>query len=76
MEWIRISDRLPDKDCKILLFDGVEVFAGTFSTGLRKDGSRYSYFGIQGCDGVCYGNFERGEIITHWMPLPEPPKEK
>lgn len=73
-KWISVKERLPKESSNILLFDGTEVFAGTYNIGERRDGSQYAFFGIQGCDGICYGNFERQEFISHWMPLPESPK--
>lgn len=71
MEWIKCSERFPEKEGSYLLFDGTEVFAGTFYECKRAG----NCWGIQSCDGFCYGNFEREDRITNWMPLPEPPKE-
>ena len=75
MNWISIKDRLPENDGWYL------VFAPGYWGNSR----------IYGLDGMAYSNFkhnykehwgiERGTsrgwagIITHWMPLPEPPEE-
>lgn len=68
MEWITIRDKLPPQDENVILYDGNEVFCGNHY--LSKEGK--ICFGIQCCDGNCYGWYEKKEI-THWMPLPEPP---
>lgn len=74
-EWISVKERLPEKDGWYL------VYAPRY-WGNSK---------IYGLDGLAYSNFkhnykdhwgiERGTgrgwpgIVTHWMPLPDPPKE-
>ena len=74
-EWIRVKERLPEKDGWYL------VYAPRY-WGNSK---------IYGLDGLAYANFkhnykdhwgiERGTgrgwpgIVTHWMHLPKPPKE-
>lgn len=73
--WISVKDRLPEQDGWYL------VYAPGYWGNSR----------IYGLDGMAYSNFknnykdhwgiERGisrggaVIVTHWMPLPEPPKE-
>lgn len=75
MEWISVKERLPENDGWYL------VYAPGY-WGNSK---------IYGLDGFAYSNFkhnykahwglERGTgrgwpgIVTHWMPLPDPPKE-
>ena len=61
-KWIRVKDRLPDKDQDVLCYS-------------NKDGG-YMFFGYRG---YISGEFmEGGSLhigdVTHWMPLPEPPK--
>ena len=74
MNWISVKDKLPEEDGWYL------VFAPGYWGNSR----------IYGLDGMAYSNFkqnykkhwgiERGTsrgwvgIITHWMPLPEPPE--
>lgn len=74
MEWISVEDRLPEQDGWYL------VFAPGYW------GKRQSY----GIDGMACSNFKHNYkdhwgierkssrgwsgIVTHWMPLPEPPK--
>jgi len=63
MEWISIKDRLPDIDKRVLIY---------LSHGVIKVDERYkSLYGKQ------IGNWRYTypeTNITHWMPLPEPPK--
>jgi hypothetical protein len=58
--WISVEDRLPEKLESFLIYDGT-VIAWAF---LNSD-SRY--VDMAKCD--FYNN------VTHWMPLPEPPKQ-
>ena len=56
-KWISVEDRMPDEDCKCLVFtkDGI--------TNIDYYYNRENAFGF------------RSWKVTHWMPLPEPPKE-
>jgi len=60
--WIPVEERLPDVDKSVLFVD--------------KDGARY--LGYHGEHGFwCHGHedcFQIDDSITHWMPLPSPPK--
>jgi len=66
MEWISVKDRLPNKKGRAYL-----VFIGDYSNS--QDAVEVAWF-----DGKLeindYPELEDG--ITHWMPLPEPPKSK
>ena len=63
MSWIKCSDCLPEKDIKVLFSNGEEIFLGWMLTDMGKEifWSHYDYL--------------EEENITHWMPLPEPPKD-
>jgi hypothetical protein len=67
MDWISVKDKLPEEDRNVILFSRNEVFCGNLYVVKNK-----VFWGIQGCDGICYGFYEKGEP-THWMPLPNPP---
>lgn len=60
-EWIPVSDRLPDDAKEVLIY-------------YRHDD------GSHNIDTDQYGelgwSFYRDENVTHWMPLPAPPKEE
>lgn len=59
--WISVEDRLPEKEIYILYyFDVTGVGLGKF------DGLNTFY----SCMGWLTGD------VTHWQPLPEPPKEQ
>lgn len=65
MEWISVKDRLPTVKDQLLIYDSEndEIVIGVFL---------YSTESI-----IAFGIFGRGQVfdITHWMPLPEPPKQ-
>ena len=67
-EWIKVRDRLPQQLLgKFLLFtDGTEVFFGRYFYGnSHKDECLWK---------AEIGWVDKDSDITHWMPLPEPPK--
>lgn len=82
-EWISVKDRLPDKNGKYLCC--VESYgnyryiaAYSFALNLEKI-DKYDFYnqrhcGWYGCDSE-YGYYEH-EGVTHWMQLPELPKEE
>lgn len=80
MEWISVKDRLPEDDENIRFYnDGsmefttVLVYNETIKITNRINiHSKSNFLGIENTDGwvwACCGE------VTHWMPLPEPPKE-
>lgn len=71
-EWISVEDRLPNRDCKVIVcahkirggFIKKERFITTAVFCMTMIDKHYFDFKSNG-DG----------IVTHWMPLPELPKE-
>lgn len=62
-KWIPVTERLPEKD-------------GAFITAYSKGGvSQNWYMTFHHGGGKWYQNSEDTGEVTHWMPLPEPPKE-
>ncbi len=59
MDWISVKDRLPEEEVYILLYDD---YCKEIITGELCNGNFCSYDYIM-------------PRVTHWMPLPEPPKE-
>lgn len=58
--WIPVTERLPEKDVRVLV-------------RLADDSRLYTKIDT---DRIHYDNWVRwGTYVTHWMPLPEPPKE-
>jgi hypothetical protein len=61
-EWISVTDRLPDEGGDYLVTDGDACFVPEFLEGAQ----RFVFSGI---------DFWNNEDVTHWMPLPPPPKK-
>lgn len=63
MEWISVNERMPENNISglsssVLIYDGCYVDVG-----------HYDY---EENEFKAYGKFINREVITHWMPLPEP----
>lgn len=61
--WISVKDRLPEEYVAVLIWDGDNVCKAEYVTD-------YGWGGIPTNMGL-----DRSSV-THWMPLPEPPKEE
>lgn len=61
MKWIDINDEMPPLKEKVLAFD---------SGGFGVLSARYSTRGW-----YLEGELDSFQNVTHWMPLPSPPKE-
>ena len=78
-EWIPVTERLPEQDKEVLLIvHGWED--RLYYTGClhRQEAERSWLTGIESkaSDWKIWGfSYFREPIVTHWMPLPEPPKE-
>lgn len=66
MEWISVKDRLPSIGENVLVYD--ERFID-ISIGYISDFLNYRKTWIVDCGESV------SDTVTHWMPLPEPPKE-
>lgn len=58
--WIPVTERLPDEDDEVLV-----VAVNDFNHDDRWVSIDWLYSGM----------WQQHEIVTHWMPLPEPPEE-
>lgn len=67
MNWIKVTDRLPEKDERVLCFEfGIIITAKYIK---RKSNSKALVF-------MDEQDEQPLELFpTHWMPLPEPPKD-
>lgn len=63
--WISVKDRMPDKDQEVLVLMDGEI--------IRVMSYRYDGDGMSWEDD--YGYFNSDDRVSHWMSLPEPPKE-
>lgn len=70
-EWISVKDILPSKYSRVLVTDGKEVC-------VHYKQSRVNFDDERGYDLYCGGKYDDCNIyegmVTHWMPLPEPPE--
>ena len=62
MEWISVDDRLPEIGRDYLVTDGIVCMVAAF----RTQAGIWDFWTIKWWD---------TSDVTHWMPLPEPPKE-
>ena len=78
-EWISVEDRLPSDEQEVLViahgWDGRLVYVGSHKrveaqkswlTGITNKSSEWSLWGW---------SYLKEPMVTHWLPLPEPPKE-
>jgi Protein of unknown function (DUF551) len=66
--WISVKDRLPKDDEVVLVYlDEKDTYYDTRCTTAKYDGIRWV------TDHFCESSYI--ENVTHWMPLPLPPKE-
>ena len=83
-KWIPVTERLPDKDGKYLAFNkGIVAGSGYCRViGFAKDARKIDQYDfVEDWQNVWYFyDSEYGYVttnsVTHWMPLPEPPKEE
>ena len=79
-KWIPVSERLPYKDGRYLVFKSA-IAQGITSASFTHDLESIADYDFKGENrpGFFYYDSEYGYCemlhITHWMPLPEPPKD-
>ena len=79
MEWIKCSDKLPDKDGEYLVYISDRIWSGAMILWFTNDFSQLDdslycpHKGFYENDPE-YGYMEYKEV-THWMLLPEPPED-
>lgn len=65
MEWVSVKDGLPEVGSWVNASDGKIVSMFKMSR-YRKNNLRWEW----------YGSVYHPWTVTHWMPLPEPPKDQ
>ena len=72
-DWISVEERLPYPNKDVLVFRpnmAMQILVDSYEAYYGEDEEWHEGWCRYGKDG--YGN----NLITHWMPLPEPPKEE
>lgn len=67
-EWISVKDRLPPHQGEKVLVSNGHGYVTILALWKKEDGNKWTWLDEQ-------GHFKHTNDITHWMPLPEPPKE-
>jgi len=66
MEWIRFNERLPKEDCAFLTITTECEYLIRHTNTIHGSASEVGIF--------TPAHHGRGTELTHWMPLPAPPK--
>ena len=80
--WIPVTERLPDVDGDYLVFAEHRYGKWCDVLGFAKDGKKVDKYDFQNeYENVWYRydsewGYVTTNLVTHWMPLPEPPKEE
>lgn len=67
MQWIKCSDHLPDVDQNVLIWDGDCIYGGFKTEFLGQE--RWAI------NSKCHYYTYRLKEFTHWMEMPEGPKD-
>lgn len=70
MEWISVKDEMPGEDTFEVLVKVDEPFFGTTEPKLIV-----AYYAHDLMQWICDLTSREVYHVTHWMPLPEPPKQ-
>ena len=78
-KWIPVTERLPKTDGKYLVHKNLWGTSYISTVRFAKDGKKVCPYDLKGQKNVWYDyDSETGyfpvDTVTHWMPLPEPPK--
>ena len=91
MNWINVKDQMPEYNEPVLVYcgdsaykhDGLKITVAAYiskeeleNTYEEYDGQDEDWYAEVGLFNSDYGSWLMGEKVTHWMPLPEPPKEE
>ena len=73
--WIRVEDRLPEEtDEKVII--ACKTLRGKLSyTTTAYYRKSKGFFEIRVDGDYVFGSVGTDDVVTHWMPLPEPPEE-
>lgn len=65
MNWIKVEDKLPEIKQNVIV--ALKLYRGDTVV-------EYGYISARSREFVSYDGYEFAGNITHWQPLPEPPK--
>lgn len=74
VKWISVKDRLPEDDGKYMVWYKGELDICEFDVESQTFGYTYDDYDEMYSHLVCWDD-GMDKDITHWMPLPEPPKD-
>ena len=81
MKWIPVTERLPDEDGKYLVFEQSSGRTCTAVLRFAKDARKVDEYDFKGCWKNAWYEYDSEwghytvNSVTHWMPLPQQPKE-
>lgn len=76
MEWISVKDRLPSNSDEVLIYYGTDIVQAYLKDGLWKGSIVVTECMNDGYvnDRIICRQGKDFDFVTHWMPLPDPPK--
>lgn len=72
MEWISVKERLPENSDNVLCWLGDVILMGTYHPDKANTKESWAFFFSD--NGRQFDGYWQ-KFLTHWMPLPEPPKD-
>ena len=72
-EWISVEERLPENYGPVLVACEGLTIGGAAPIAIGSYGG--GFWSLADADGTCYLTKYMRVVVTHWMPLPEPPKK-
>ena len=79
-EWISVKDRLPEEDGKYIVFEQSGGRTNTSILRFAKDARKVDRYDFKGRWENAWYEYDSEwghytvDSVTHWMPLPQPPK--
>lgn len=68
-QWISVKDRLPPHQGKKVLVINGHGYISVLALWKKEYGNKWTWLDER-------GHFNHTNDITHWMPMPKPPKEE